>query len=370
MKKKISVLLIAVMALSLVLAGCGGDKGTADGGMDKVKAGFIYIGAANDGGYSQVHDEGRMEAINALGEDKVETVVSESVPEDQTVESVMNDMIDQGCNIIFANSYNYMQYVEKVAKDNPDVKFMHFSGNILGDNYGNYFGRMYQPRYLSGIVAGMTTKNNKIGYVAAYPTPEVIRGINAFTLGVRSANPEANVYVMWTNTWYDPAVEKQAAEALLDSQGVDTICQHQDTTAAQQAAAEHGAYSVGYNKDMSQANEEGFLVSAVWHLGAFYTDQLQQVLDGTWEPTSYWGGIADGVVGLSDYGKAVSQEAKDAVAAAEKKITSGEWDVFTGPIYDQDGNLKVEEGQKLTDEEMLSMMWFVDGVIGEIPSDN
>ena len=206
MKKKISVLLILVMALSLVLAGCGGDKGGTEG-MDKVKAGFIYIGAANDGGYSQVHDEGRMEAINALGEDKVETVVSENVPEDQTVESVMNDMIDQGCNIIFANSYNYMQFVEKVAKDNPDVKFMHFSGNILGDNYGNYFGRMYQPRNLSGIVAGMTTKNNKIGYVAAYPTPEVIRGINAFTLGVRSANPEANVYVMWTNTWYNPTVE-------------------------------------------------------------------------------------------------------------------------------------------------------------------
>ena len=370
MKKKISVLLIVVMALAIMLAGCGGDEQGNAEGMDKVKAGFIYIGAANDGGYSQVHEEGRQAAVASLGEDRVETVVAENIPEDQTVEGIMNDMIDQGCNIIFANSFNYQPFVEAVAKENPDVNFMHFSGSILGENYGNYFGRMYQPRYLTGIVAGMTTENNKIGYVAAHPTPEVIRGINAFTLGVRSVNPDANVYIVWTNTWYDPAVEKQAAEALLDGQGVDTICQHQDTTAAQQAAAEHGAYSVGYNMDMSQANEEGFLVSAVWHLGAFYTDQLDKMLQGTWEPTVYWGSMADGVVGLSDYGPAVSQEAKDAVAEAQDKIFSGEWDVFTGPIYDNQGNLVVEEGQALTDEEMLSMMWLVEGVIGEVPASN
>ncbi|MGM9524890.1 MAG: BMP family ABC transporter substrate-binding protein [Peptococcaceae bacterium] len=367
--KKASLAVLLVFTLSILLAGCGGsgdaDKKADSQSGEKVKAGFIYIGSANDGGYSQVHDEGRQEMLANIGEDKVETLVREDVPEDQTVENVMNEMIDQGANIIFANSYNYQDYMKKVAEANPDVKFMHFSGSILGDNYGNYFGRMYQPRYLTGIAAGLTTQNNKIGYVAAMQTPEVIRGINAFTLGVRSVNPDATVQVVWTNTWYDPAVEKQAAESLLDA-GVDTIAQHQDTTAAQQAAADRGAFSVGYNKDMREANPEGFIASPVWHLGALYTEQVQAVVDGTWAPSVYWGGIADGVVDISDFGDCVSEETKAAVNEAREKIVNGEFDVFTGEIKDQNGEVKVAEGQKLSDEELLSMMWFVEGVIGEI----
>ncbi len=368
--KKTSLAVLLVFTLGILLAGCGGGAGDADKAGDqageKVKAGFIYIGSANDGGYSQVHDEGRVEMIANIGEDKVETIVQEEVPEDKTVEEVMNNMIDQGANIIFANSYGYQQYEEKVAKAHPDVKFMHFSGSILGDNYGNYFGRMYQPRYLTGIAAGMTTQNNKIGFVAAMPTPEVVRAVNAFTLGVRSVNPEATVQVVWTNTWYDPAVEKQAAESLLDA-GVDTVAQHQDTTAAVQAAAERGAFSVGYNKDMRDANPEGFIASPVWHLGAVYTEQVQAVVDGTWEPQSYWGGIADGVVDISDFGDCVSDETKAAVNEAREKIIAGEFDVFEGEIKDQNGNVMVPAGEKMSDEDMLSMMWFVEGVIGEVP---
>ena len=368
--KKTSLAVLLVFTLGILLAGCGGGAGDADKAGDqageKVKAGFIYIGSANDGGYSQVHDEGRVEMIANIGEDKVETIVQEEVPEDKTVEEVMNNMIDQGANIIFANSYGYQQYEEKVAKAHPDVKFMHFSGSILGDNYGNYFGRMYQPRYLTGIAAGMTTQNNKIGFVAAMPTPEVVRAVNAFTLGVRSVNPEATVQVVWTNTWYDPAVEKQAAESLLDA-GVDTVAQHQDTTAAVQAAAERGAFSVGYNKDMRDANPEGFIASPVWHLGAVYTEQVQAVVDGTWEPQSYWGGIADGVVDISDFGDCVSDETKAAVNEAREKIIAGEFDVFEGEIKDQNGNVMVPAGEKMSDEDMLKMMWFVEGVIGEVP---
>lgn len=367
--KKTSLAVLLVFTLGILLAGCGG-AGDADKAGDqtgeKVKAGFIYIGSANDGGYSQVHDEGRVEMIANIGEDKVETIVQEEVPETNAVEEVMNAMIDQGANIIFANSYGYQQYEEKVAKAHPDVKFMHFSGSILGDNYGNYFGRMYQPRYLTGIAAGMTTQNNKIGFVAAMPTPEVVRAVNAFTLGVRSVNPEATVQVVWTNTWYDPAVEKQAAESLLDA-GVDTVAQHQDTTAAVQAAAERGAFSVGYNKDMRDANPEGFIASPVWHLGAVYTEQVQAVVDGTWEPQSYWGGIADGVVDISDFGDCVSDETKAAVNEAREKIIAGEFDVFEGEIKDQNGNVMVPAGEKMSDEDMLSMMWFVEGVIGEVP---
>ena len=368
--KKTSLAVLATFTLGLLLAGCGGadnaEQGAADGEQtnDKVKAGFIYIGSAKDGGYSQVHDDGRLEMIANIGEDKVETLVREDVPENQTVENVMNEMIDQGANIIFANSYGFQDYVKKVAEAHPDVKFMHFSGSILGDNYGNYFGRMYQPRYLSGIAAGMTTENDKIGFVAAMPTPEVIRGINAFTLGVRSVNPEATVQVVWTNTWYDPAVEKQAAESLLDA-GVDTVAQHQNTTAAVQAASERGAYSVGYNLDMREANPEGFIVSPVWHLGAIYTEQVQSVLDGTWEATSYWGGIAEGAVDISEFGDCVSEETKAAVTEAREKIVSGEFDVFAGEIKDQNGNVMVAEGETLSDEELLQMTWFVEGVVGD-----
>ena len=313
-----------------------------------------------------MHDEGRLAMIEAIGADKVETIVQEEVPEDQGIESVMNAMIDNGAEIIFANSFGYMDYVEKVAKANPDVKFMHFSGYLQGENYGNYFGRMYQPRYLTGVAAGLTTENGKIGYVAAMPTPEVIRGINAFTLGVRSVNPEATVQVSWTNTWYDPAVEKQAAEALLDA-GVDTIAQHQDSTAPQQAAAERGAYSVGYNTDMSAANPEGYISAPVWHLGAIYTSQMQSVLDGTWKAESYWGGMDDGVIGLSEFGTCVTDETKAAVKAVQDKILAGEFDVFEGEIKDQNGDVKVAAGEKLSDADMLSMMWFVEGVIGTIP---
>lgn len=384
--KKISTVLVLTVAVGLGLSGCGGggDKGAEQKpaedqkqseqqpvekqeGLEQVTAGFIYIGSAKDGGYSQVHDEGREAAIAAIGADKVTTIVNEDVPEGQNVEKVINDMIDQGANIIFANSFGYMDFVVKAAKANPDVKFMHFSGNALGDNYGNYFGRMYQPRYLSGIAAGMTTENNQIGYVAAFPTSEVIRGINAFTLGVRSVNPEATVKVMWTNTWYDPSAEKAAAEALLDA-GVDTIAQHQDTTAAQAAASERGAFSVGYNMDMSAANPEGFICSPVWHLGAIYTEQIQAVLDGAWTAQSYWGGMKEGVVGLSEFGSCVSDETKAAVAEAQAKIESGELDVFAGPIKDQSGSIKVEEGQTIDDVTLFNNMdWFVEGVDGTIP---
>ena len=369
-KKKASLLVLTAFSMSLLLTGCGGgaDKSQApvEEKSDKVTAGFIYIGPANDGGYSQVHDEGRVAMLEAVGADKVATIVQEEVPEDQGIESVMNAMIDNGAEIIFANSFGYMDYVEKVAKANPDVKFMHFSGYLMGDNYGNYFGRMYQPRYLTGVAAGLTSETGKIGYVAAMPRPEVIRGINAFTLGVRSVNPEATVQVSWTNTWYDPAVEKQAAEALLDA-GVDTIAQHQDSTAPQQAAAERGAYSVGYNTDMSAANPEGYISAPVWHLSAFYTEQMQAVVDGTWEVQSYWGGMDDGVVGLSEFGSCVSEETKAAVKAVEDKILAGEFDVFEGEIKDQSGAVKVAAGEKLSDADMLSMMWFVEGVIGTIP---
>lgn len=361
MKKRVLSLLVAVLSLALVLTGCstgqGGEK------QDKVKVGFVYIGSATDKGYTFAHDQGRLYLEEKLG-DKIETVYQENVSDsDNSSVAVMQSLIDQGCNVIIANSYGYMDYVYDLAQDYPDVKFLHCSGYRSDDNMLNYFGRIYQPRYLSGIVAGMKTETNKIGYVAAYPIPEVIRGINAFTLGVRSVNPDATVEVVWTSTWYDPALEKSAAIALLDN-NCDVIAQHQDTTGPQQAAQERGKWSIGYNCDTSDVASKSFMTAPVWNWGIYYVDQVQKIVDGTWEPENYWGGMNDNIVALAPLTENAPEGAQAAVDEAAAKIKSGEWDVFHGPIKDQSGNIKVPEGSKLTDDEMLSIDWFVEGVIG------
>ncbi|MDK2985590.1 MAG: basic rane protein, partial [Clostridia bacterium] len=235
------------------------------------------------------------------------------------------------------------------------------------ENVGTYFGRMYQPRYLTGLIAGMKTESNLIGYVAAHPIPEVIRGINAFTLGVRAANPEAEVKIVWTNTWYDPAAEKEAALSLLDA-GADVIAQHQDTPGPQQAAQERGAFGIGYNTDMRDFAPEANMTSPVWNWGPYYVEVVEAVKNGTWKSEQYWGSIADGVVGVGAYNEdLVPEEAKKLVEEKLAIMKSGELEVFAGPIKDQEGNVKVKEGESLSDEEMLGMDWFVEGVKGNIP---
>ncbi len=226
---------------------------------------------------------------------------------------------------------------------------------------------MYQPRYLSGLVAGKMTKSNFIGYVAAHPIPEVIRGINAFTLGVRKTNPDAEVHVVWTNTWYDPVKEREAAEALLD-EGADIIAQHQDTTEPQKAAQERGLLSIGYDSDMAHFVGDTVLTSPVWNWGQYYVNTVTAVLDGSWETHQYWGGLADGAVKLADFSPRGPDDVKTLVEEEKQKIIGGEWDVFCGPINDQDGNEKVPAGECMSDGDMLSMNWFVEGVVGTIPS--
>lgn len=369
--KKLSVFLVLMLVLSVFAVGCSGDQEAPpekqeQQGINKenIKVGFVYVGPVGDGGYTYAHDLGREYLVEKLG---VETKIAESVEEGPDCEKVLNDLIDQGCNIIFANSFGFMDYVEKVAKAHPEVKFHHCSGYKMLDNMSNYFGRMYQPRYLSGIVAGMKTETNKIGYVAAYDIPEVVRGINAFTLGVRSVNPEAVVKVRWTNTWYDPTKEKEAAIALLD-EGVDVIAQHQDTTGPQQAAEERGAFSIGYNVDMSKSAPKAYMTSPVWNFGPYYTEQVQNVIDGTWQADSYWGSMKDGIIDLAPLTENAPEEAKEAVEKAKQDILDGNLVIFKGPIKDQKGEIKVPEGSELSDDELLSFDWFVEGVEGQIES--
>jgi len=354
---------VALMAAALVV-GCSpkAQTPTNEPTQEKMKVGFIYIGPVGDGGYTYAHDLGRKYLEENLN---VEAIVKESVPEDQESEKVMRDMIDQGAKVIFATSFGYMDHVEAVAKEFPDVVFMHCSGYLQGENYGNYFGRMYEPRYLSGIVAGMKTTSNEIGYVAAYDIPEVIRGINAFTLGVQSVNPDAVVKVKWTNTWFDPAKEKDAAVALLD-EGCDVIAQHQDTSGPQVAAEERGAFSIGYNSDMSATAPKAYMTAPVWNWGPYYVKQVQAVMDGTWKSESYWGSMADGIVELAPLTENAPEGAQAAVDTATAAIDSGDLVVFAGPIKDQSGEIKVPKGTTVSDGDLLAMKWFVQGVEGEI----
>jgi basic membrane protein A len=233
---------------------------------------------------------------------------------------------------------------------------------------GTGFGKIEEPRYVSGLIAGKMTKSNTLGYVAAFPIPEVIRGINAFTLGVRKSNPQAKVKVVWTNTWFDPVKERQAAEALLDS-GADVIAQHQDTAGPQQAAEAKNAFGVGYNADMSKFAPKAVLTSPIWHWGVYYTDIVKKVQAGTWKSEQYWGGWKDGLVDLAPIGAMVPADVKTMAEGEIARFKSGEetiFTVFTGPLKDQTGTEKVAAGKAMTAEELLGMNWFVEGVEGKI----
>lgn len=373
LKKILSFALASVMALS-VMTGCSSDKAkstagaaatSAPAGKGETVVGFIYVGTIGDGGWTYSHNEGRLQVEKELASQGVKTIYKESVPETQDVEKVIKEMIDQKAKIIFATSFGYMDYVDKMAKQYPDVKFMHCSGYKTEPNMSNYFGRIEETRYLSGIVAGMTTKTNKIGYVAAFSIPEVVRGIDSFTLGVRSVNPKAEVQVTWTNTWYDPAKEKEAAKALL-ADGNDVIAQHQDTTAPQIAAEEKGAFAIGYNTDSAKAAPKAYLTAPIWNWGPYYVKQVKAVLDGTWKSESYWQGMNDGIVGLAPMTNLVSADAKAKVEEVKKKMMDGSFKPFNGPIKDQTGKEMIPAGQTMSDKDQLELQWFVEGVKGKI----
>jgi basic membrane protein A len=370
------VLIFLLAGFLITLSACGGEEEPPSKTEEKavsekevqepatedkeLKVGFVYVSPVGDAGWSFAHDKGR-QLIEEM--DGVTTSYVESVPEGADAERVIANMADKGYGLIFTTSFGYMDPTLKVAKEFPDTVFMHCSGYKTSENMGNYFGRMYQARYLSGMVAGAMSESGTLGYVAAFPIPEVIRGINAFTLGVRSANPEAEVRVVWTKTWYDPATEKEAAKSLLDV-GADVIAQHQDSPGPQEAAQEAGAYSVGYNSDMSAFAPKAHLTAPVWNWGVLYKEIVQEVKAGEWQPESLWWGIDTGIVSLAPYGEMVPADVRETVDARKQEITSGDFEVFAGPIKGQDGTAKVTEGEAMTDEEMLGMTWFVEGVIG------
>lgn len=389
-QRSIWQLLLISIALALLLAACGGGAAeepaaeepaveepaaeepaaaeeTAAEAEEPFRVAFVYVAPIGDLGWTWSHDQGRQALEEEFG-DAIETAFIENVPEGPEAERVIRDFAQDGFDLIITTSFGYMDPTITVAEEFPEAWFVHISGFKTADNASNVFGRIYQPRYLSGLVAGSATESNIIGYVAAFPIPEVIRGINAFTLGVREVNPDAEVRVVWTNTWFGPPEEKEAATALLQV-GADVIAQHQDTTEPQKAAADADAVSISYNSPMLEVVGDSVLTGPVWDWGIKYVDIVNEIMNGTYNPESYWGGLNDGIVDLAPYSDRVPDNVRQMVEEQKETIMSGEWDVFCGPITGANGNLVVEEGKCLTDEEMLSMDYFVEGVVGEAPTE-
>jgi len=364
MKRMVGVLMAFVFAL-LALNGCSKGKAAQSGKLikDTVKVGFVYIGSIHDEGYTQAHDKGRL-ALEAEG---IKCMYVENVPENADCEKAIRDLIDQGCNVIYTTSFGFMDWTIKVAKEFPGVKFGHCSGYKRADNVETYFGRMYEARYLAGIVAGLKTKANRIGYVAAFPLPECIRGINAFALGVQSVNKSATVEVMWTNTWFDPALEKQAALELLNK-GCDVLEQHQDSTAAQLAAQGKGAFAIGYNTSTPDAAPAAYLTAPIFNWSVFYKEDMDALLNGSWKSQAYWMGLSNGMTDLDKLSPLCAPGTAEAVDRAKQGIIGGSLKVFAGPIADQSGAEKIAAGTEMSDDDIWNMKWFVKGVIGTIPN--
>ncbi len=353
-----------VLSVFILLACVAGFSLSASAG-DKLKVGFVYISPIGDAGWTYQHDLGRRELEKNLG-DKVETKFIEGVPEGPEAERVIRDLAKNGYDLIFTTSFGYMNPTLKVAKMFPNKYFEHSTGYKTAKNVGTYMCRFYEGRYLTGIIAGKMTKSNTLGYVAAFPIPEVIRGINAFTLGARSVNPDVKVKVIWVNSWFDPGKEREASEALI-TQGADVITHHTDSTAPVLTAEEKGVYAIAYHSDMSKYGPKAQLTSTMHEYGDFYTKTAQAVLDKTWKPEAVWSGIKEGSIELAPINPVVPADVVALVEKTKKGIADGSVHPFQGPIKDQSGKVVVEAGKSLSDKDLLGMNYYVEGVLGNMP---
>ena len=332
---------------------------------DPIKVGYLYVSPIGDAGWTFQHDLGRREMEKALA-GKVTTKYVENVAEGADAERVIRELATSGHQVIFATSFGYMNYMEKVSKQYPKITFMHATGYKTGPNFGIYNARFYEGRYLTGVIGGKMTKSNVLGYVAAFPIPEVLQGINAFAKGARSVNPKAEVRVIWTNSWYDPGKEREAANTLI-AQGADVLTHHTDSTAVVQTAEEKGKYAFGYHSDMSKYGPRAHLTASTHNWGDFYTKTVTDVLAGTWKTTNVWGGMKEGMVKLAPLNPAIPADVKAMVATLEGDLKSGKLHPFAGPMKDQDGKERVAAGKALSDEELGKMDYYVEGVGSKLP---
>ena len=331
-----------------------------------LKMAWVYVGPVGDGGWTFAHDVGRKAAVKALG-DRIQTTFVESVPEGADAERVIRDLAAQGNKIIFTTSFGYMEPTLKVAAEFPDVKFEHATGYKLAPNMGVYDTRFYQDAYLSGIIAGAMTKTNTLGFVGSFPIPEVLRNINAFTLGAQSVNPKVKTKVVWVNTWFDPPKESEAAQSLINA-GADVLLQNTDSSAVLQTAEKAGKYAFGWDADMSAVAPKAHLASNVVYWGPYYKKTVKDVMDGTWKSgRTIWGAKEDanGVIKIAD---AVPEEIKKKVAEIKDGYKAGTMDPFKGPIVDADGKERLAKDQMPTQDWKDKVDFYVKGVEGKIPS--
>ena len=388
-KKRIWKKAAMLLSATLLLTGCGAgksgtpddyatnkgyeedtaQKGSSDGiAKEDIKVGVLYLSDPSEGsGYSYTHDLGvkGMQENLLLSDDQIERKIVDDSDEKAT-EKAIEECVADGCNIIFTTSWGYMQVTADMAEKYPDVYFSHGTGYMSnGKNFNNYFGRIYQARYLSGIVAGMNTKDNKIGYVAAQDSSnsEVTGGIDAFAIGVESVNPKAKIYVDVTNSWYDEKKEKKASERLLNM-GCDVMTQHCDTPYPQTLAQEKGVYGIGYNSDMSKETPDSCLTSVIWNWSAYYTSEVKSIIDGTWDGSNYYGGMAEGLVSITDLASFAAEGTQQKVDEATAEILSGDNNVFDGVLVTNTGKKIGKKGKTLDDATITGKInWYYRNVV-------
>ncbi|MEY4652278.1 MAG: hypothetical protein RI884_859 [Pseudomonadota bacterium] len=329
-----------------------------------LKVGFVYVAPLADAGWVRQHEEGRKALQSALGA-RVETRYVENVPEGADAERVIRDLARQGHTLIFTPSFGYMEPTLKVALEFPDVKFESITGYKTAPNVAAANARYYEGRYLAGIAAGRMTKTNVAGYVAGFPIPEVLQGLNAFTLGMRSVNPAAQVRVVWLGEWFNPPRERDAALTLFN-QDADVIAFHTGSSAVMAAAQERGRLAVAYHSDMRKVAPDAQILAVTHEWGDYYTRRARAVLDGTWKPGQVWGGVKEGMVRVGDFGPRVPRSVRNEVLARQKDIAAGRLRPFQGPIQDNEGNTVIPRGTALTDDQILGMNYLVAGVLGKV----
>ena len=361
MKKILTTILIFAVIIVAGLSVLSISRQDTDVTKTQTKVGFILNGKIDDHSWGESHYNGMEISAEELN---LKVIYRESVAENESSREVMEELIDEGCKIIICNSFGFGTWELECAKEHPEIYFFHATGVDQTDNLATYFGRIYQMRYLSGIVAGLQTETNEIGYVAAFPIAEVNRGINAFTLGVRLVNPDATVYVKWSNSWVEEEENAQATKELVEEHNIDVLTIHTDAMSPLKIADENGIWSIGYNVDNSDSFPDSFLTAPVWSWEHFYEPRILECLQGKFQSRHYWEGVETGIVSLAPLTKNVKQGIAEKVEEERSRLMSGTFDVFYGPIKDNEGKVRIKEGQSMTDSAMLNdFFWYVEGVV-------
>ncbi|MEG0785793.1 MAG: BMP family ABC transporter substrate-binding protein [Comamonas sp.] len=365
MYKNLAATLVA--ACFVVSASAQTPKPTASASQTPLKAAFVYVTPVLPAGWTRQHEEGRLQLERDLA-GKVQTTAVDNVAEGPDAERVIRDLAAQGNQLIFTTSFGYMEPTLRVAREFPNVKFENITGYKQADNVATANARHYEGRYLSGVAAGRMSKTGVAGFVAGFPIPEVVQGVNAFVLGMRSVNPKAQVKVVWLNAWFDPAREREAAMALMD-QGADVLSFQVATTAVMAAAQERGKMAIAFHSDMRKDAPDAQLMAITHHWGNYYAARAKAVQNGTWKPGDTWGGVKEGMVRVEHFGPKLPQAVRDEVLARQKEMAAGKLQPFKAvkaAIRDNQGKERVAKGAQLTDEQLHHMDWLAEGVIGSV----